>query len=241
MESLSSLIRQHGYSQEPKSKTGPEHQITVPLNSSSYVKLWYSNAALEADFETLWSRKPEKRGVVRMLGKETKLARWQQAYNLPYYFSGMIHEAIPLPDEFKPFLEELRASHYNEFCSTGFNGVFVNWYEDGSDYIGPHSDDVRQLVKGPEGNTLIYSLTLQEGPGHRIFRIKPKLPQKGSLPTELRKKLGRQRTDIQLKHGLVVMMGGQCQRDFKHQVPPTKKKVGRRINITIRCFWEQED
>jgi len=240
MESLSSLITQYGYDQSRESQTGPEHSVMMPLNSSSYVELWYSNAARKANFETLWSLKPEKRGVVRMFGKETEVARWQQAYDRPYYFSGMTHDAVPLPKEFKPFLDELRASDYNDFCSTGFNEVLVNWYEDGSDYIGPHSDDVRQLVKGPEGNTLIYSLTLQEGPGHRIFRIKPKLPQKGSLPAELRKRLGRQRTDIQLKHGLVVMMGGQCQRDFKHQVPPTKKDVGRRINITIRCFWEQD-
>ena len=186
MEELSSLITQYGY-QNHESQTGPEHSITVQLNSSSYVNLWYSDVALKANFETLWSLKPEKRGVVRMFGKETEVARWQQAYDRPYYFSGMTHDAVPLPKEFKPFLDELRASDYNDFCSTGFNEVLVNWYEDGSDYIGPHSDDVRQLVKGTDGNTLIYSLTLQEGPGHRIFRINQNCLRKDRCQTNSEK------------------------------------------------------
>ncbi len=201
-------------------------------SGDTWIDLYYSEVAKSIDFDELWDLHPKDRGTIKIFGKETIVPRWQQSYERPYYFSGMVHEAGPLPDSFQPFLEEARKTDYG----TGFNEVLVNWYQDGMDYIGPHSDDESQMVLGPRGESLVYSLTLQEAPGNRIFRLKPKVPQKSTLPEAERKQLGRERIDVQLRHGLVVIMGGLCQLKYKHQVPATKKTVGRRINVTIRCF-----
>ena len=204
----------------------------------SWIDLWYSKAAETIDFDELWDLHPEERGTIAIFGRETKVPRWQQSYERGYYFSGMMHEALPLPDPFRPFLDEIRKVGYGRSSSAGFNEILVNWYQDGSDYIGPHSDDERQMVRGPGGESVVYSLTLQETPGNRIFRLKPKVPKKGALPEADRKLLGKERIDVQLQHGLVVMMGGLCQVQYKHQVPATKSRVGRRINVTMRCFQD---
>ena len=43
--------------------------------------------------------------------------------------------------------------------------------------------------------------------------------------------------DIELKHGSLLIMGGDFQKEFTHEIPKTmKKNVGRRINITCRDF-----
>ena len=39
------------------------------------------------------------------------------------------------------------------------NELLVNWYRDGSDYIGPHSDDERELVKGAGIYCISYGAT----------------------------------------------------------------------------------
>jgi alkylated DNA repair dioxygenase AlkB len=102
----------------------------------------------------------------------------------------------------------------------------VNWYADGKDHIGMHSDNPKQHVSDPQWGFAIYSLTLWEEIGiPRIFRIKP---VNG----------GRDRLDLPLDNGLLVVMGGQMQEHFKHGVPATTKETGRRINITMRQFRE---
>jgi alkylated DNA repair dioxygenase AlkB len=53
-------------------------------------------------------------------------------------------------------------------------------------------------------------------------------------------KRGKDRLDITAEHGIIMIMGGQCQNTHKHQVPKISdkkaKEYGRRINITFRMF-----
>jgi len=134
----------------------------------------------------------------------------------------MNHSAKKIPEELKCYLDIANKSTYH--AEFNFNEIFVNWYQDGNHYIGPHSDDESSLYHNDKGETIVYSITLQEEPGNRIFRLKPK--SKGN----------KDRLDIPLLNGQIVVMGGLCQKTHTHQVPKTKKNVGRRINITIRAF-----
>lgn len=236
-----SLVTRYG--QEHKEIPDPERveyngsvatRIYLGEDKDSYVDLFYSEVALTIDFDRAFELHPEERDTIKIYGKESKVPRWQQSYGRDYYFSGEMHEAKPLPDIFQPLVEEI----HQKTEGPKPNQFLVNCYQDGSDYIGAHSDDERQMVRGPRGESTVYSLTLQEDPGNRIFRLKPKVPKKGALPEAERKLLGKERIDIQLKHGLVVMMGGLCQVQYKHQVPATKKTVGRRINVTMRWFQD---
>lgn len=64
-------------------------------------------------------------------GKDIQTPRYQQSYDKPYFFSGIMHPAKPLPEEFKPFLQWANSLGYGQF-----NMTLINYYRDASDYIG---------------------------------------------------------------------------------------------------------
>jgi len=206
--------------------------------SKSWIDLIHLSEDLfkENTFETLWNLQPEEPGFVMMPRKNPEtgkmerakipVPRKQQAYLKPYWFSGMQHNPEPMPEAFAPFLEHANSLEYCETDEPEFNEMLVNWYADGNDNIGMHSDDPKQHVKGNKHGFLIYSLTLWEPIGiPRIFRIKPRSG-------------GSDRIDIPLEDRLLVIMGGEMQDHYKHGVPATKKETGRRINITLRQFQD---
>lgn len=45
--------------------------------------------------------------------------------------------------------------------------------------------------------------------------------------------------DLQVGDGDLIVMGGDCQKTHKHEVPKTSQLVGRRINATFRTFVKQ--
>lgn len=201
------------------------NRIYLNHDCSSWIDHFEIKPLSPEEFEGLWLLHPNEYGKVKIRGKVINTPRWQQTYGHNYHFSGMDHEAKDLPIDLQYYLDLVNETKY---ATNKFNEVFVNWYKDGNHYIGPHSDDESNLVQGPNGESIVCSITFQEEPGNRIFRIKPKITSKE--PSRL---------DIPLTDGLVLVMGGRCQKTHTHQVPKTKTKVGRRINITFRSFDDQ--
>ncbi|GAG89364.1 unnamed protein product, partial [marine sediment metagenome] len=99
-------------------------------------------------------------------------------------------------------------------------------------------DDESDMKLGPKGESIVFSMTFQEGDTSlRTFRVKPKA--KYGETKEERRTLGKERVDIDMPNGLVLVMGGLCQKTHTHQVPKAPKSrssVGRRINLTFRQF-----
>ena len=169
-----------------------------------------------AEFEQMWTLKPEEKLKIKIMGREITCPRFTKSYLKPYNFSGLIHEAdMNFPDRFKDLLK------YSHDMNSELNQSLVNWYEfDGS--IGKHSDDIRQLK--PDSDIYSYSF----GPAIRNFILEPKK---------------KDTTDpiyhIKLEHNTLVIMGGKCQLTHLHHVPKMHsgdKYSGRRLNITFRCF-----
>ena len=197
--------------------------------------------ATTASFLDIWELHPDEYGKVFIAGKERRTPLYQQTYGRSYNFSGMYHECLPIPKEVMPFLNWANKQDYAKLygCS-GYNQVLLNWYEP-DHHIGKHSDDERQLITSKHGETTVWRLTLlrpdqqRTHKNLRIFRIKPKKKAKDQ-------KQNTDILDIRLDHGLVLVMGGRCQREYTHQVvkisPKVQKTTGNRINITFRCFKE---
>lgn len=59
-----------------------------------------------------------------------------------YKYSTYLAKSIPLTPSLEKLLALVNAYHHTEF-----NGILVNEYVNGSDYIGPHSDEERCLDK----------------------------------------------------------------------------------------------
>ncbi len=202
-------------------KNGEIQRVYLDDTLKSWIDLSRVPVLSSERFEMLWNLQPEENGKIKIYGKVIDVPRKQQAYMKPYWFSGMQHEALTLPKEFESFLELANSSKYATTHS--FNEMLVNWYKDGNDYIGPHVDDPKQHIYDEQYGFVVYSLTYHEPGNDRVFRIKPKSG-------------GSDRIDIPLEDGLLVVMGGDMQNHYKHQVPKTSKKCGRRINITLRQF-----
>ena len=92
----------------------------------------------------------------------------------------------------------------------------MNWYPEGKDYIGYHSDD----EKGLDGNVWTISLG-----GTRKFKLQSK------------NRTDKDDYSFDVKNGdVIVMCDSDTQKFYKHSITKTKKKVEPRISITIRRF-----
>jgi len=94
---------------------------------------------------------------------------------------------------------------------TGYNAVLCNLYRDGNDSVGLHAD------AEPEMGPVIASVSLGAA---RLFRLK-------------RKGGGVELSRI-LPHGSLLIMAGETQKNFKHEVPKEPRITAPRINLTFR-------
>lgn len=164
-------------------------------------------------FNDLWNLHPEELGEIIINGNRVTTPRYFQSFGRNYTFSGKVHGHLPVPGLLTNLL-----SWVKETYSCNFNQILVNWYADGSHYIGPHSDNTSNLVDGSP----IVSISLG---GTRKFQIRAKDKKDDS---------GIIKRDITLVHRTVLVMGGKMQEYYTHTVPKTKKPVEPRINITFR-------
>lgn len=153
---------------------------------------------------------------IRVFGREATQHRDVAFYSdtsTGYKYSGAITAAKSLDSA--PILRELMAK-VNETCGTRFNGVLVNRYVDGTKYLSAHSDSGIGL--DPRNNTVA---GLAYG-AERVFRIVSK--SDGHV------------TDIVHTPGMLIVMDGAFQEEFKHEIPkaPRKVTVGERISLTFR-------
>jgi alkylated DNA repair dioxygenase AlkB len=218
-----------------------DHYTTKYLSDTSYIISGRIPKDICPNVEQLMKDKPEVPDTIIMMGKSILTPRFVAHYLRPYYYTGRTHDAKPLPDTLKPLLEwgntemltkwkqeqkTMQSKHKNSadaLKAVGdkvFNQALVNYYMNGNQYIGKHSDDERQLVKGSP----IFSASLGQ---ERTFRIRNK--KDGSIVE-----------DIIMKDGTFILMCGDMQKEFSHEVPKVMGQKGQnmasRINITFRIF-----
>jgi alkylated DNA repair dioxygenase AlkB len=168
----------------------------------------------DEDFETLWEMHPETVGSVMMYGKMINTPRFHKSYLKSYKFTG---QELVADMELGPILQSLKDWVEETLGYGEFDQVLVNWYRNGNDYIGAHSDSESQLVPDSEIVSIALGAT-------RKFR--------------LRNRKNETARTIEMPNGTVLVMGGTCQKFYKHEVVKVAGKkgeaVGRRINITFR-------
>lgn len=195
---------------------------TLPRNSwILYYPLGFPETQIDAvEYQRFWNTHPVEHGTVKIFGRTQTVPRWQTAYGRDYAFSGQNHVARPIEDPLLVRLlgwtNSLAKNTWN--IDLPYNGMVVNWYQTGDHYIGAHSDDEKQLVP----NSPIFSFSYGT---LRQFKI---TARKGSVPSF-------DSFSIPLGHNSVVIMGGEMQKHYKHEVPKSKTQESR-INITLRMF-----
>jgi alkylated DNA repair dioxygenase AlkB len=117
-----------------------------------------------------------------------------------------------LAQEFDSYLKKL-LDIVNELTNNNFNGILINFYCDGGQSIGAHSDNEHEL-----GNNGVVSISYGT---NRKFRIREKSTNKIFK-------------DIELENRDMVHMGGNFQKEFLHEIPVQKKIKESRYSFTFR-------
>ena len=169
-------------------------------------------------FKSTWDERPKQPTEIWMFGKKVAIPRRQAMYGHSYSYSGVTVESrCPTPELAKLVLFHAQLMSLDQPYE--YNGVLVNWYEGGGEYIGAHADDESDLSGGP---ILSYSFGCT-----RIFRIRKIVPGSGANPVVL---------NVSLPHGSCCVMGGRMQDLYQHELPKMLRVTGNRINMTVRSF-----
>ena len=138
---------------------------------------------------------------------EPRLSTWHSD-GQTYAYSGRARTAQP----WTPLLQNIRLLCEKETKHT-FNGVLVNYYRNGDDHLGWHSDD--ELINGSE--PLIASISLG---AERRFDMRHR--ESGEI------------VSTPLRHGSLLVMSGLSQRCWEHRIPKIPRLADARVNLTFR-------
>jgi alkylated DNA repair dioxygenase AlkB len=160
-----------------------------------------------------WRQEP-----IWMFGKQVMQPRLTALYgnpHQPYSYSGISMEAMA----WTPLLEQIKKS-IEDFTRFEFTHVLCNYYRDGKDSMGWHRDNEQVLGQNPAIASVTFGAT-------RPFQLRDYLTKKHKVETLL-------------QHGSLLMMTGESQHQWEHQLPKTKKVNEPRINLTFRRLLSQE-
>jgi len=145
----------------------------------------------------------------RMFGKDCFMRRGVGFFSdesIGYYYSGQLSASRPMTSSLLTLLALV-----NSIFGTEYNGILVNKYFSGKDYISAHSDDEDNL-----DDSGVVAISWGD---KRKFRI--------------RKKGKKGFQDFPMESGSMLQMGGDFQAEFTHEIPP-QKGDGVRISFTFR-------
>lgn len=191
-----------------------QHFQILPKNGTTfYIPGAMNENMSDMLFRLLLERVPWKQDEVMLYGKRIVTKRkyaWFGDEEYGYNYSNAKRKAMPWTKDLLETKETVE-----RICHVSFNCCLLNLYHNGSEGMGWHSDDEKEMQE----NGLIASLSLGAG---RIFRFKHKLE-----PLQ---------TELLLENGSLLLMGGETQKFWKHQLPVSRKVTGTRINLTFRNF-----
>lgn len=168
----------------------------------------------ELIFQKLMTEVPWQQDEIIVYGKNHQQPRLTALYGnegKPYAYSNIIMHPHPW-NSLLTYIKEM----VEEVCEETFTTVLLNLYRDGKDSNGWHSDNEKELGRNP----IIASLSLG---AERIFHLKH------NTNNDLRQR-------ILLENGSLLIMKGETQHFWKHQIPKTEKEIEPRINLTFRII-----
>ena len=164
-------------------------------------------------YQTLLETIEWKNDEAVIFGKKILTKRkvaWYGDENFEYTYSNSTKKAIPWTKE----LLQLKKMA-EEKTGEKFNSCLLNLYHDGSEVMAYHSDGEKDLKK----DGAIASLSLG---AERKFSFKHKET--------------KEKVELILEHGSLLVMKDETQSFWLHRLPPTKKVFTPRINLTFRTI-----
>lgn len=188
--------------------------IKLPI---TYEADWIPKHVADTLFLTLWNelawvrhdKVPRREYYVNTYGQP-------YSYGLPEY--ARTYESQPLV---YPLYELL--ANVQRKCGQTFETMFLNGYENGSDFLGWHSDDSPEM----DDNRPIAIVTLG---AEREIWFRPR-PDKAADPNKTANV-----EKLKLAHGSLCLMHAGMQDTHQHRIPKAGFECGPRISLTFRGY-----
>lgn len=188
--------------------------INLPDSDISYLDCFFSDVESQILYNQLLNQIPWQQDDITVFGKTYKQPRLTALFaenSMPYSYSNI----RMYPHKFSANLLRIKTK-VEEFSGYKFTTCLANLYRNGNDSNGWHADNEKELGTNP----IIASVSFGTS---RFFHLKHKKNK------ELKKKL-------ELTSGSLLLMQGETQHNYLHQIAKTKKEIGSRINLTFRII-----
>jgi len=172
-----------------------------------------ANHYLKVLLETIKWRNDEAIIFGKKIITKRKVA-WYAEESFEYTYSKTTKRALPWTKE----LLELK-SVVEKKTEESYNSCLLNLYHDGSEGMAWHSDGEKDLKK----DGAIASLSFG---ADRKFSFKHKK--------------SKEKIDVVLKHGSLLVMKDTTQSNWLHRLPPTKLVSRPRVNLTFRTIHKTQ-
>ncbi len=197
-----------------KAGSNPKEGLTVIQNGEFFFyPNFFSKSESDLLFISLRNNIIWKQESMTMYGEKInfpRLTAWYGNNDKPYSFSGITLKPLPWTSEILTIKSKIEP-----IAKTEFNSVLLNLYRDGNDSISWHTDAEKELGINPVIASVNFGAT-------RKF--------------QLRHFMTKEKIEMELPHGSILIMQGELQHYWQHQVPKTSKPVGERINLTFRVI-----
>lgn len=197
------------FHQSPNSNLLP-HDGTV-----NFYGCIFDKASADAHYNQLLHTIEWRNDEAVIFGKHITTKRkvaWYGEKPFSYTYSKTTKYALP----WTPILLKIK-TQIEAATNETYNSCLLNLYHDGSEGMAWHSDGEKDLKK----NGAIASVSFGAA---RKFAFKHKVT--------------KQRIDVILPHGSLLVMADETQTHWLHRLPPTKKIHTPRINLTFRTIVE---
>lgn len=196
----------------PTNSTG--EVVCMPDAKVTFYKNFFDSQRSDEIFQILLNEINWRQDSMKLYGKEIDLPRktaWYGDQDKSYTFSGIHLNPEPWT------LTLLQVKRYiEEVSEVQFNSVLLNLYRHGNDGISWHTDAEPELGENPVIGSVSFG-------GARRFMFRHRHEQ--DLKAE-----------VELTHGSFLLMAGETQHFWQHQIPKTSRKVEPRINLTFRII-----
>lgn len=190
----------------------------IKLNLHQADIIYYPNFLNAAEattyYNSLFKTIPWQQDTITVFGKthlQPRLTALFANNKKLYSYSNLTMKPHLFPSDLNTIREKV-----NKKCNIEFTTCLANLYRNGKDSNGWHSDNEKELGKNP----IIASISLGT---ERFFQLKHRTNK------SLKQKL-------LLEHGSLLIMRGETQHHWLHQIAKTRKELEPRINLTFRII-----
>lgn len=192
------------------------NSINLKLKDANviYYPIFFNKDISDTYFTNLLTNINWKQDTISIFGKthlQPRLTAFYANNKKVYKYSNIIMQPDYLSGDLLEIKNTIEAAIHINFTS-----CLANLYRDGKDSNGWHADNEKELGKNP----IIASVSFG---AERVFHFKHKFDK-------------ARKEKLILQHGSLLLMQGETQTYWQHQIPKTQKIVGKRINLTFRII-----